>query len=178
MKELLATPDAMRITTPVLPRETMERVLDIIRQDVAEDKVRVDNPDAEPGELLPRTWCRTREQAAAETSGANPAPGWPPTCAARRKSKPRRERILERLAAPQPAAPAVDTAPAPVETVDRQKLEALTKTGRAGRPGAGGSRPRRPRPASEEELAQGRREAGVAAGQKPQRVIARGHGSS
>ena len=34
-KELLATPDSVRITTPVLPRETMERVLEIIRQDVA-----------------------------------------------------------------------------------------------------------------------------------------------
>src|SRR4051794_18394439 len=40
LKELLATPDAIRITTPVLPRETLERVLAIIRKDVAEDKVR------------------------------------------------------------------------------------------------------------------------------------------
>src|SRR5215468_1198060 len=35
LKELLAKPDAVRITTPVLSRETMERVLDIIRRDVA-----------------------------------------------------------------------------------------------------------------------------------------------
>src|SRR5215510_14751183 len=39
LKELLAKPDAVRITTPVLPRETMERVLEIIRKDIAEDKV-------------------------------------------------------------------------------------------------------------------------------------------
>src|SRR6266545_3398498 len=44
LKELLATPDAVRITTPALPRETMERVLEIIRQDVAADKVRIDTP--------------------------------------------------------------------------------------------------------------------------------------
>src|SRR3982750_4290098 len=44
LKELLATPDAVRITTPALPRETMERVLEIIRKDVAEDKIRIDNP--------------------------------------------------------------------------------------------------------------------------------------
>ena len=44
LKELLATPDTVRITTPVLPRKTMERVLEIIRKDVAADKVRVDNP--------------------------------------------------------------------------------------------------------------------------------------
>lgn len=44
LKELLATPDTVRITTPLLPRETMERVLEVIRRDVAADKVRVDNP--------------------------------------------------------------------------------------------------------------------------------------
>src|SRR5450759_1410660 len=44
LKELLATPDVVRITTPVLPRETMERVLEVIPRDVAADKVRVDNP--------------------------------------------------------------------------------------------------------------------------------------
>ena len=44
LKELLATPDAIRITTPALPRETMERVLEIIRRDVAADKVRIDTP--------------------------------------------------------------------------------------------------------------------------------------
>src|SRR6187431_1249657 len=44
LKELLATPDAVRITTPALPRETMERVLELIRADVATEKVQVDNP--------------------------------------------------------------------------------------------------------------------------------------
>src|SRR3954466_11684965 len=44
LKELLARPDTLRITTPVLPRETLERVLAVIRHDVATDKVRVDNP--------------------------------------------------------------------------------------------------------------------------------------
>src|SRR6476660_3824490 len=44
LRELLAKPDAIRITSPALPRETMEKVLATIRQDVAEDKVRVDTP--------------------------------------------------------------------------------------------------------------------------------------
>src|SRR5215203_3711851 len=44
LKELLATPDAVRITTPTLPRATMEKVLEIIRHDVNGDKVRVDTP--------------------------------------------------------------------------------------------------------------------------------------
>src|SRR5438067_2989686 len=44
LKDLLATPDAVRITTPALARETMERVLAIIRKDVSEDKVSMDTP--------------------------------------------------------------------------------------------------------------------------------------
>src|SRR5436189_3775670 len=44
LKELLATPNAVRITTPVLSRETMERVLEVIRKDVDEQKVKIDNP--------------------------------------------------------------------------------------------------------------------------------------
>src|SRR5882757_4845245 len=37
LKELLATPDEIRITTPVLPRETLEKVLATIRRDIATD---------------------------------------------------------------------------------------------------------------------------------------------
>src|SRR5687768_2508783 len=44
LKDLLATPDAVRITMPTLPRETMERVLEITRRDVSQDKVRIDTP--------------------------------------------------------------------------------------------------------------------------------------
>src|SRR5438045_7744872 len=44
LKDLLANPEAICITTPALPRQTMERVLEIIRNDVAADKVRIDTP--------------------------------------------------------------------------------------------------------------------------------------
>src|SRR6187397_466761 len=44
LRELLANPDALRITTPTLPRPTLEKVLEILRKDVAEDRVRVDTP--------------------------------------------------------------------------------------------------------------------------------------
>src|SRR6201988_4594397 len=37
LKDLLARPDTLRITTPVLPRETLERVLEVIRHDIAMD---------------------------------------------------------------------------------------------------------------------------------------------
>src|SRR5436190_13647528 len=44
LKDLLANRDAMRITTPPLSRERMQKVLELIRSDVAEDKIRIDNP--------------------------------------------------------------------------------------------------------------------------------------
>src|SRR6184192_418654 len=44
LKELLAKPDSIRLTMPPLSRETMQRILEMIRHDVAEDKVQVDNP--------------------------------------------------------------------------------------------------------------------------------------
>src|SRR5271156_4885504 len=40
LKELLATPDVVRITTPVLSRETMERALEIIRRDIDSAKIK------------------------------------------------------------------------------------------------------------------------------------------
>src|SRR5436190_5251800 len=44
LKELLATPDAMRISTPLLARDTVQKILELVRKDVAEDKVRIDTP--------------------------------------------------------------------------------------------------------------------------------------
>ena len=44
LQELLITPDVTRITTPVLSIETMSRVLEIIRSEVREETVSVDNP--------------------------------------------------------------------------------------------------------------------------------------
>lgn len=44
LRELLTTPEVTRITTPTLPRKTMEQVLQIIRQDADEAKISIDNP--------------------------------------------------------------------------------------------------------------------------------------
>src|SRR5262245_31876716 len=44
LKELLAKPDSIRITAPVLSRQTLEHALETIRRDVAEDKIRIDTP--------------------------------------------------------------------------------------------------------------------------------------
>ena len=44
LNELLAKRDSVRITTPTLSPQTMQRVLEIIRHDAAADAVQVDNP--------------------------------------------------------------------------------------------------------------------------------------
>ena len=127
LKELLATPDAIRITTPVLPRETMERVLEVIRHDVSDDKVRIDNP-TQNLESYFLDVVRKARQAAESTSGAtsghNVAAYLRGDGAA---AKPSTERVLERLTTPQAAPAAPTPAPQPVDTVDRKKLEALAR---------------------------------------------------
>src|SRR5213596_165153 len=69
LKELLAQADSIRITAPVLSRETIQRVLDAIRQDVAEDKVRIDTPTQNLESYFLGVVRKARESEA-ETSGA------------------------------------------------------------------------------------------------------------
>jgi ABC-2 type transport system ATP-binding protein len=126
LKELLATPDAIQITTPALSRETMERVLAVIRKDVAEDKVRIDTPT----QNLERYFLdvvQTARQAAAETSGAMSGARVAAYLRGEAEGAPASDRILERLTARQAAAPAPVPAPPPVDTLSEQKLDALTK---------------------------------------------------
>src|SRR6478672_3418180 len=68
LKELLAAPDSLQITTPPLPRETMEKVLSLIRRDVAEEKVKIDNPSQNLESYFLEVVQRARQSA--ETSGA------------------------------------------------------------------------------------------------------------
>jgi ABC-2 type transport system ATP-binding protein len=126
LKELLATPDTVRITTPMLPRETMERVLEVIRKDVAADKVRVDNP-TQNLESYFLDVVQKAKQAAAETSGAQSGARVAAYLRGGVEVRPTTEKVLERLTLAQaaPAAPAPAEAPKP--TMDEKKLEALTK---------------------------------------------------
>ncbi|MCX6891779.1 MAG: ABC transporter ATP-binding protein [Verrucomicrobiota bacterium] len=126
LKELLATPDAIRITTPALSRETMERVLQTIRQDVAEDKVQVDTPTQNLESYFLAVVQRA-QQAAAQTSGAMSGATVAAYLRGNEESGPAPDKILERLAMPQAAAPVAAAPIQPAETVDRQKLDALTR---------------------------------------------------
>jgi ABC-2 type transport system ATP-binding protein len=147
LKDLLATPDTIRITTPALPRETMERVLEIIRKDVADDKVRIDTPTQNLESYFLDVVQKAR-QTAAETSGAQSGARVAAYLRAGIEERPPAEKILERLALPQvtqPVARPKPPAPVAVPAVDDKKLEALTK---AAEPAPA---PNKPKPAAEEK---------------------------
>ena len=127
LKELLATPDTISITAPTLPRETMDRVLEIIHRDVASDKVRIDNPT----QNLESYFLAVVEQAkrnSAETSGATSGHRVAAYLRGDAEAKPTSDKILERFTLPT-AAPesAPDAVTSPNPEVDREKLAALTK---------------------------------------------------
>ena len=125
LKELLAKPDAIRITTPALSRPTMERVLEIIRQDVESDKVSIDTPTQNLESYFLAVVQKAR-QTAAETSGAISGARVAAYLRGEGQVATAGEKVLERLAAPQAPTPAPAPA-APVETVDREKLAALSR---------------------------------------------------
>jgi ABC-2 type transport system ATP-binding protein len=69
LKELLATPDQVRITAPILPRHTLEQVLQTIRADVSEDRIRIDTPTQNLESYFLNVVQKARAQEE-ETSGA------------------------------------------------------------------------------------------------------------
>ena len=128
LNELLAKPDSLRITTPSLPRETIEKVLQILRKDVAEDRVRVDTPTQNLESYFLEV-VKNARAAAAETSGAMSGAKVAAYLRGDAEHAATGDKILERLSAPQSAAPAsVPLAPdASGPKVDLQKLDALGK---------------------------------------------------
>jgi ABC-2 type transport system ATP-binding protein len=126
LKDLLSRPDAIRITTPALSRETMERVLEIIRKDVAADKVRIDTPTQNLESYFLEVVQKAR-QAAAETSGAMSGARVAAYLRGDGETAPSGGKLLERLTAPQNITPTPAVSPQPVETVDQKKLAALAK---------------------------------------------------
>jgi ABC-2 type transport system ATP-binding protein len=130
LKDLLAEPDTLRITTPVLPRETLERVLEIIRRDVSTGEVRVDNPTQNLESYFLDVVHKARA-ASAETSGAQSGARVAAYLRAGSEDHPAAENILEKLALPKPAAPPAtklaSAAPAAAQKVDEKKLDAMAK---------------------------------------------------
>jgi ABC-2 type transport system ATP-binding protein len=124
LKELLAKPDTLRISTPVLPRETLEKVLEIIRRDVTAGEVRVDNPSQNLESYFLDVVQKAR--AAQETSGAQSGARVAAYLRGGVAEQPASEKLLEKLSLPQAAArPAPAAAATP--TIDESKLSALTQ---------------------------------------------------
>jgi ABC-2 type transport system ATP-binding protein len=130
LKELLATPDTVRITAPALPRETMAKVLEIIRRDVSEDKVRIDTPTQNLESYFLDVVEKARARAA-DTSGAVGGAKVAAYLKGDPAAKPATEKILERFTASaavlEPAQSASIAPPQPA--VDETKLASLTKSG-------------------------------------------------
>src|SRR5213082_2306405 len=96
LKELLARPDAVRITTPPLPRETMQRVLEMVRRDVSEDKIKIDTPTQNLESYFLDVDQKARQNSE-ETSGATSGNRVAAYLRGETESEAARDRILERL---------------------------------------------------------------------------------
>ena len=100
LKELLKEPDTIQISTPVLPKETLQRVLDTIRSDVDEGAVRVDNPTQNLESYFLGVVQRAKA-AEAETSGATSGSAVAPYLrggeAEQSNAAPQTDKVLERL---------------------------------------------------------------------------------
>jgi ABC-2 type transport system ATP-binding protein len=129
LQELLATPDQIRITAPLLPRQSLERVLEIIRHDSATDKVRIDTP-TQNLESYFLSVVQQAKQIEAETSGATS--GNKVAAYLRGEADAplsQADKVLDRLMAPvavtpSPAPGAGDLKP---EAASHTKLEELTR---------------------------------------------------
>ncbi len=127
LKELLSNRDAVRITTPPLPRETMEKVLGLIRADVADDKVKIDNPTQNLESYFLDVVARAK-QADAQTSGAMSGGKVAAYLRGEAEAKPTTDKVLDRLTAPatrEEARPVEPKQPEPAG--NRARLDALTK---------------------------------------------------
>ena len=128
LKDLLATPDTLRITTPVLPRETLEKVLATIRQDITTGEVRVDNPTQNLESYFLDVVAKAK-LAAHETSGAQSGARVAEYLRGGAGAGSPTEKVLEKLSLP-PASPsaavrsAVEVA---VPQADASKLAALVQ---------------------------------------------------
>ncbi len=128
LKELLAKPDSLRITTPVLPRETLEKVLAIIRHDITTGEVRVDNPTQNLESYFLDVVAKAK-LAAHETSGAQSGARVAAYLRGGQAEASAAETVLDRLSLPQ-ATPANTTLPVSepaAPKVNDGKLSALAQ---------------------------------------------------
>jgi len=125
LKELLARPDTIRITTPVLSKDRLQRVLEMIRTDVAGEKIRIDNPT----QNLESYFLEVVEKARAgesQTSGATSGNQVAAYLRGDAEGGTATESVLNRLTLPTELPAAPTAVPPPAGTVDHEKLGSLT----------------------------------------------------
>jgi ABC-2 type transport system ATP-binding protein len=125
LRELLAKPDSVRITMPPLSREAMQRVLELIKRDVSEDKVRIDTPTQNLESYFLEVVQRARESA--ETSGATSGNRVAAYLRGDAEPAAASAKILERLTAPAPKIEAAEPAAPATPSTNDARLEALTR---------------------------------------------------
>lgn len=134
LKELLSKPDSLRITTPVLPREQLEKALEILRNDLQDpEAIRVDNPTQNLESYFLEIVRRARSSEA-ETSGATSGSK---VAAYLREGEDesaevrKRQELLDRLTAgvedEKPATPSLDNQAADAARQAEAKLEQLAR---------------------------------------------------
>jgi ABC-2 type transport system ATP-binding protein len=149
LQELLVKPDTVRITMPPLSRESMQAVLNIIRRDVAADRIQVDNPTQNLESYFLEVVRKARE-GQSENSGATSGSRVAAYLRGDADGVPTTDKVLERLTIPAAAPAPVQSVPA-VETgpkIDQAKLASLAKTAAPAPPPP----PPQAKPASEADL--------------------------
>ncbi len=101
-------------------------MLELIRQDVAEERVRIDTPTQNLESYFLGVVRKARESEA-ETSGATSGSKVAPYLRGEAEAQSQAERILERLTQPAAAAEPKVATPKAEETVDLKKLEELAR---------------------------------------------------
>lgn len=127
LRQLLATPDALRITTPVLPRVVLERALELLRREAGGDAVRIDTPTQNLESYFLGVVERAKqvESTSGATSGAQVAAylrGDAET------APTRADRVLERLTHASPAEAPKVAVTAPEAPVDEARLASLAES--------------------------------------------------
>ncbi|MDG1889879.1 MAG: ABC transporter ATP-binding protein [Verrucomicrobiota bacterium] len=128
LKELLTTPDVTRITSPLLRRDTMKRVLDIIRSEVAQDAVSVDNPTQNLESYFLGVVEKARA-AEASTSGALAGRVADYLKGGSEDPSSNQDKMLDRLTAAEGQAPRSTSSAVTKDKVDYSKLDHLSQSG-------------------------------------------------
>jgi hypothetical protein len=125
-KNLLVEPDVTRITSPVLKRETMDKVLGIIRSEIKDGSVTIDNPT----QNLESYFLGVVEKARASeesTSGALAGKVADYLKGTAEEQTSSRDKVLDRLTQAEGKQDAKPHVEAPAEKVDHGKLDQLTQ---------------------------------------------------